>query len=182
MGDRVQSLGWEDPLEKGMAIHCSILAWEIPWREEPGRLQSMGSQRLRHDWVTNTHTHTHTTLKCYEQSLYTTLGGNVLVLPSYPNTLHFLYFLSFKICSFKDLINLFTLDINQECRARVNSKVKSNWFQVVSWTAMLKSRFLELDTWGKKSGLMANGGQEGKHEGHVSAIFPVKDNGKCFPF
>ena len=47
---------------------------------------------------------------------------------------------------------------------------------------MLKSGFLELDTWGKKSGLMANGGQEGKHEGHISAIFPVKDNGKCFPF
>ena len=47
---------------------------------------------------------------------------------------------------------------------------------------MLKIGFLELDTWGKKSGLMANGGQEGKHEGHISAIFPVKDNGKCFPF
>ena len=40
----VQSLGWEDPLEKEMAIHSSILAWRIPWTEEPGRLQSMGSQ------------------------------------------------------------------------------------------------------------------------------------------
>ena len=38
----VQSLGWEDPLEKGMATHSSILAWRIPWTEEPGRLQSMG--------------------------------------------------------------------------------------------------------------------------------------------
>jgi len=45
----VQSLGWEDPLEKGMVTHSSILAWEIPWTEEPGRLQSMGSQRVRHD-------------------------------------------------------------------------------------------------------------------------------------
>ena len=45
----VQSLGWEDPLEKGMATHSSILAWRIPWTEEPGRLQSMGSQRVRHD-------------------------------------------------------------------------------------------------------------------------------------
>ena len=45
----VQSLGWEDPLEKGMATHSSILAWEIPWTEEPGGLQSMGSQRVRHD-------------------------------------------------------------------------------------------------------------------------------------
>ena len=46
---RVQSLGREDPLEKEMATHARILAWRIPWREEPGRLQSAGSQRVRHD-------------------------------------------------------------------------------------------------------------------------------------
>ena len=46
---RVQSLGQEDPLEKKMAPHSSILAWQIPWTEEPGRLQSMGSQRVTHD-------------------------------------------------------------------------------------------------------------------------------------
>ena len=45
----VRSLGWEDPLEKEMATHSSTLAWRIPWREEPGRLQSMGSLRVRHD-------------------------------------------------------------------------------------------------------------------------------------
>ena len=45
----VQSLGQEDPLEKEMATHSSTLAWKIPWTEEPGRLQSMGSQRARHD-------------------------------------------------------------------------------------------------------------------------------------
>ena len=45
----VQSLGWEDPLEKEMAAHSSILAWKIPWVEYPGRLQSMGLQRVRHD-------------------------------------------------------------------------------------------------------------------------------------
>ena len=50
----VQSPGWEDPLEEGMATHSSILAWRIPWTEEPGRLQPMGSQRVRHDWATNT--------------------------------------------------------------------------------------------------------------------------------
>ena len=50
----VQFLSQEDPLEKDMATHCSILAWNIPWTEEPGRLQSMGSQRVRHNWVTNT--------------------------------------------------------------------------------------------------------------------------------
>ena len=46
---RVQFLGWEDLLEKEMATHPSILAWRIPWAEEPDRLQSMGSQRVRHD-------------------------------------------------------------------------------------------------------------------------------------
>ena len=50
---RVQSLGWEDPLEKEMAIHSSILAWRIPWREEAGRLQSMGLQRVEHDRATS---------------------------------------------------------------------------------------------------------------------------------
>ena len=50
----LQSLGLEDPLEKGMTTHSSILAWRIPWREESGGLQSMGSQRFRHSWVTNT--------------------------------------------------------------------------------------------------------------------------------
>ena len=46
---RVRSLGWEDLLEKGMATHSSILAWRIPWTEELGGLQSMGSQRVGHD-------------------------------------------------------------------------------------------------------------------------------------
>ena len=51
----VQSLGWEDPLEKEMATHSSTLAWKIPWTEEPGRLQSMGLQTVRHNWVTSFH-------------------------------------------------------------------------------------------------------------------------------
>ena len=46
---QVQSLGWEDPLEEGMATNSSVLAWRIPWTEKPGGLQSMGSQRVRHD-------------------------------------------------------------------------------------------------------------------------------------
>ena len=45
-GTRIQSLGWEDPLEKGMATHSSVLAWRIPWTEKPGGLKSMGSQRV----------------------------------------------------------------------------------------------------------------------------------------
>ena len=46
---RVQSLGWGDPLEKEMATHSSTFAWKMPWSEKPGRLQSMGSQRVGHD-------------------------------------------------------------------------------------------------------------------------------------
>ena len=50
---RVRSLGWEDPLEKEMATHSSILAWSIPWTEETGRLQSTGLQRVGHNWATS---------------------------------------------------------------------------------------------------------------------------------
>ena len=49
---QVQSLGWKETLEKGLATHYSILAWSIPWTEEPDRLQSMGSQRVWQNWVT----------------------------------------------------------------------------------------------------------------------------------
>ena len=48
---RVWYTGWEDPLEKGMATHSSILAWRIPWTEDPGGLQSMGSQTVERDWA-----------------------------------------------------------------------------------------------------------------------------------
>ena len=48
---QVSSLGWEDPLEEEMATWASILAWLIPWTEEPGKLQSMGLQRVRHNWA-----------------------------------------------------------------------------------------------------------------------------------
>ena len=51
---QVQSLGWEDPLKKEMAIHSSVLARKIPWTEEPGGLKSMGLQKIGHDLVTNT--------------------------------------------------------------------------------------------------------------------------------
>ena len=54
----IWSLGWEYPLEEEMATHSSILAWKIPWTEEPGSLQSIGSQRAGHDWVTE-HAHTY---------------------------------------------------------------------------------------------------------------------------
>ena len=60
----VRSLGWEDPLERGMATHSSILPWRVPWTEEPVRLQSIGLQRVRHDWATK-HTHIHRQVHCW---------------------------------------------------------------------------------------------------------------------
>ena len=59
---QVRSLGWEDVLEEGIATHFSILAWRIPWTEEPGELQSMRSQGVRHD-----RTHMHAQDKCVEE-------------------------------------------------------------------------------------------------------------------
>ena len=73
----VRSLGQEDPLEKEMTIHSSTLASKIPWTEKPGRLQSMGSQRVGHDWVTSL-------------SLY--FSKHILSLPSLLNFLHFYWF------------------------------------------------------------------------------------------
>ena len=55
---RLRSIDQEDPLEKGMAVHSSIIAQRIQWTEEPGSLQSTGSQRIGHDWATNTFTNT----------------------------------------------------------------------------------------------------------------------------
>ena len=56
---QVWSVDWEDALEKGMATHSSVLAWRIPWTEEPGGPQSVGSQRVAHDWAANTHSCLH---------------------------------------------------------------------------------------------------------------------------
>ena len=88
---RVQSLGWEDPLEKEMATHSSILAWRIPWTEEPGGLQSMGSQRAGHDSGTNTFTPHHRG-PCSCQRRFSSLGlasscHPAQILPSLPGPL-----------------------------------------------------------------------------------------------
>ena len=71
-GDMGSILGWEDPLEEGMTTHSSILAWRIPWTEEPRRLQSMGLQKVGHDWVTFIFTlfHRVKSCHCHQYSLY----------------------------------------------------------------------------------------------------------------
>ena len=75
----VHFLGQEYPLEKEMPTHFNILAWEIPWTEEPGRLQSLGLQRVRHYSVTNTHTHPHTLSLSLSVSLVETHGFLIVV-------------------------------------------------------------------------------------------------------
>ena len=70
---QVQSLCWDDPLEKRMVIYSSILAWRIPWTEEPGGLQSMGLQRVRHDWSDLTYSFTLTNSLTHSHSLAHTL-------------------------------------------------------------------------------------------------------------
>ena len=68
---QVQSLGQEDPLEKEMATHCSTLAWKIPWTEELGRLQSMGLQRVRHNWTTSLHFNTELyQIECHQSKIW----------------------------------------------------------------------------------------------------------------
>ena len=74
----VQSLGWEDPREKEMATHSSILVWKIPWTEEPARLQSMGSQRVGHDWVTSLFTFT----VLHSQQLVESENAELLIQPT----------------------------------------------------------------------------------------------------
>ena len=83
----LDSLGREDPGEKRMVAHSSILAWRIPWAEEPGGLQSMGSQKVRHDWVTNTFTETSGDFVGFYKIMHTeTLG----IVPDMASTLEVL--------------------------------------------------------------------------------------------
>ena len=72
----IQSLGWADPLEKGMAIHSSILAWRTPWTEELVGLQSMGLQRVGHDWETFTHSLIQLRIESYLQLWFITAEGH----------------------------------------------------------------------------------------------------------
>ena len=67
---RVRSLSWEYPLEKEMATHSSTLAWKIPWTKEPGRLESMGSQRVGHDWATSLFQSQCSKMRCQLQEKY----------------------------------------------------------------------------------------------------------------
>ena len=92
---RVPSLGWEDPLEKEMTAHSSILAWKIPWMAEPGRLLSMGLQRVRHNWATSLH------FTSLPFSLVTIVGRRMFHLSPHllVRALFINLFLYFKLCS-----------------------------------------------------------------------------------
>ena len=106
----VRSLGWEDPLEKEMAIHSSILAWRIPWTEEPGGLQSTGSQRIGHDWAIKHVLYFIWTLFC-PQTIKIAIRFNNFV------KWHFIVTLWLKVCNFY-LIDL--LNCNKMCLFTTN--------------------------------------------------------------
>ena len=87
----IQSLGWEDSLEKGMATHFSTLAWRIPWTEEPGGLQSMGSHRVGYDWATDIE------YTCIKTDISSSLEGNTYIS-------HCWFFFMFFFFFFQDLL------------------------------------------------------------------------------
>ena len=105
---RVLSLGWEEPLEKGMATHSSILAWKIPWTERPGRLQSMDSQRARDNWTTNTFTFMITLNAHYTIDMYHYLKNSSLPFKlSKPHSLlHTAVFHGILSCSREQLLSI----------------------------------------------------------------------------
>ena len=82
----IQSLDWEDPLEKGIASHSSILAWRIPWTEEPGGWQSVGLQRVRYAWQTNTQGVQYTFLIYTVKWLFSLVSQMVKYLPAMQET------------------------------------------------------------------------------------------------
>ena len=84
---RVRFLGREDPLEKEIAIHSSTLAWKIPWTEEPDRLQSMGSQRVGHDWATSHFTLLSEASFIYITSMYVCIRHKWYIRPHRQNIL-----------------------------------------------------------------------------------------------
>ena len=128
---QVQSLGQEDPLEKGMTAHSSILAWRTPWTEEPGEPQSMVSQRVGHYWATTTYIHTpgprvltssSDSSRQQSKSLSSTLSSSFLLFSSQPS------------CPNGPQTEWLTLTVNQglqSCRT-------SSWHALKYWVTALR--------------------------------------------
>ena len=92
---QVPSLGWKDPLEKGMITHSNILAWRIPWTKEPGGLQSMGLQRVGRDYESNTHIPTMEKLKWGRKEVRNWEWNDILnkvIKKSFPEKVHTVFF------------------------------------------------------------------------------------------
>ena len=130
----VGSLGQEYPLEKGMAIHCSILAWRIPWTKEPGRLQFKGLQSIGHDWATNTHTQLNITKLSDSCDLILLLKSLPYIRESYMN-----------ICIFRILKAAAQIK-NYEASDRVGERYGLPWW-LSSKESASQSRRHGLDPW-----------------------------------
>ena len=120
----VRSLGWEDHLEKGMATKSGILTWRIPWTEEPGGLQSVGSQRVGHNWVT----HTFTFMPEFSSKLYP------LYQASYPQTyVSALYYFKHRHMHFHSWCVIMNFSIPQVTKRnkRWVGFLKYSWFTIL---------------------------------------------------
>ena len=139
----VRSLGQEDLLKEGMATHSSILAWKVPWTEEPGRLQSSRSQRVRYDWATK-HTHKHN--QNFEFYKKMPLISSLIVLMYFECWVIFIY--NFSCYRAHDilglLINGFWMHIFLAIFGCIINCPKSHWLQrrrnILSLTQFVKER------------------------------------------
>ena len=127
----VWSLSWEDPLEKEMATHSTNFVWKIPWTEEPCRLQSKGSQRVRQDWVTNTHTgasqSSHWAAHRQLSYCYTLVKNQLAVVAESKRRQHFkMIFFWFLVCSWS-LSSFFTFSVFSICWATIEWSMLSLW-------------------------------------------------------
>ena len=130
----VGCLGQEYPLEKRMAIHCSILAWRIPWTKESGGLQFKGSQSVGHDWATNTHTQLNTTKLSDNCDLILLFKSSPYIRESYMN-----------ICIFRILKAAAQIK-NYEASGRVGERYRLPWW-LSSKESASQSRSRGLDPW-----------------------------------
>ena len=144
-GDQGWSLGQKDPLKKGMAKHSSILAWRIPRTAEPGRLQSMGSQRALHDWITNIFTwictFDNTGLLPVFASLPKFVFSDSLPAPAAIKILNLCLYIPLTSCSLSD--PFFSSHLKSKSHPLTFNSVSFTSFSTTSWSQIKPQPFVE---------------------------------------